>query len=53
VPIVSNTIEVLWQCGMGEDCINKDKPGTHAEYADAQRCVHQHEPAMLRKLHLY
>jgi hypothetical protein len=46
-------IQVVWQCGMpAEDCINKDRPGTHTEYADAQDCVHQGEPRDLKRLHL-
>ena len=46
-------IKVGWQCGMGKDCTNKQEPGMHrgdTGYEEAQKCVHQHDPAALRKL---
>ena len=46
-----DTIKVVWQCGMGKHCINKDRPGTHTEYADAQKCVRQGEPRGLKRQH--
>lgn len=44
------SIKILLTCGMGEDCINTARPGTHRDHLDAERCVYQHEPAEWRRL---
>ena len=48
-------ILVHWQCGMGDQCINKDEPGSHRGdhgYENAQKCVRQGEPRDLKRLGL-
>lgn len=44
------SIKVLLTCGMGEDCINKERPGTHRDHLDAERCVYQHDPAQRQRM---
>jgi len=37
-----STLDVVWTCGKGEDCINLKHPGQHSGdygYLDAYRCV--------------
>lgn len=36
--MLDGTINVLWNCDMGEACTNKQRPGTHEEYQDAGHC---------------
>ena len=32
-------IKILWTCGMGDNCTNTTRPGTHEEYAGAGVCL--------------
>jgi hypothetical protein len=31
-------LKVLWTCGMGDACMNTERPGTHEEYSAAAAC---------------
>jgi len=35
---MNGMIQVLWNCDMGDNCINKDRPGVHAEHCEMERC---------------
>lgn len=44
-------IAVYWQCGMGEACTNKERPGLHDEHKDAEWCVSDKQPAAAKRLY--
>lgn len=46
---LGRSIVTLWLCGNDEDCTNKIEPGKHEEWADAEKCVAQHQPAKWKK----
>jgi hypothetical protein len=55
-PPKSGPIDVVWLCGMEDDCLNLQEKGKHRGdygYLDAQTCVHQFEPNALKNLHQY
>jgi len=39
-------IQVLWNCEMGENCINKERPGVHEEYSEIIECRAVHAEAL-------
>jgi hypothetical protein len=51
---MNGTIRVLWNCAMGEGCINKVRPGLHEEHYEMEQCRGLHteglqpEPTLIR-----
>ena len=35
---MNGVIRVLWNCDMGERCINKERPGVHEEHSEMELC---------------
>jgi hypothetical protein len=35
---MKGTIQVFWNCDMGEDCVNRERPGLHEEHRDMEKC---------------
>ena len=35
---MNGMIRVLWNCEMGENCINKERQGVHEEHKEMEKC---------------
>ena len=43
---MNGMIRVLWNCDMGESCINKERPGVHEEHSEMKQCRSPHAEAL-------
>jgi hypothetical protein len=46
---MNGMIRVLWNCDMGEGCINKGRPGVHEEHAEMELCRGLHTEDLKRE----
>jgi len=44
---MKGVIRVLWNCDMGKNCTNEERPGVHEEHRDMERCRGQHAEVLL------
>lgn len=43
---MNGMIRVLWNCDMGKNCMNKERPGVHAEHDEMELCRSLHTDAL-------